>query len=131
MILVDSSVWIDYFNGVENPPANFLYNNLGREIFITGDLIMLEVLQGFVTDRDLKTGKKILERLPFFHLCGKEIAIAASVNYRKLRKKGITINKTIDMVIATFCIENKIRLLHNDKDFLPLQEFAGLDTVSF
>ena len=131
MILVDSSVWIDYFNGADNPPANYLYDNLGREVFVTGDLIMLEVLQGFGSDRDYETGRKIMESLPFFNLCGREIAIAASGNYRKLRKKGITIRKTIDMVLATFCIENKIRLLHNDKDFLPLQEFAGLKAVAF
>ncbi len=129
MILVDSSVWIDYFNGTDNPPADYLYNNLGREVFVTGDLIMVEVLQGFGSDRDYATGRKTLESLPFFNLCGKEIAIAASENYRKLRKRGITINKTIDVVIATFCIENWIRLLHNDRDFLPLQELAGLEVV--
>ncbi len=130
MILVDSSVWIDYFNGVDNPQSNYLYDNLGREVFVTGDLIMLEVLQGFRSNRDYATGRKILESLPFFNLCGKEVAIAASKNYRILRKKGITLKKTIDMVIATFCIENKIRLLHNDKDFMPLQKFAGLDTIA-
>jgi predicted nucleic acid-binding protein len=131
MILVDSSVWIDYFNGVDNPPANYLFDNLGREVFVTGDLVMLEVLQGFVSDRDYETGRKIMESLPFFNLCGKEVALAASKNYRILRKKGITIKKTVDMVIATFCIENKIRLLHNDRDFLPMEEFAGLRSVAF
>ena len=131
MILVDSSVWIDYFNGVDNPPASYLYDKLGREVFVTGDLIILEVLQGFGSDKDYETGRKIMESLPCFNLCGKKIAIAASGNYRKLRKQGITIKKTIDMVIATFCIENRIRLLHNDKDFLPLQEFAGLEVVGF
>ena len=131
MILVDSSVWIDYFNGVDNPQANYLYDNLGSEVFVTGDLIMLEVLQGFGSDKDFETGRRIMESLPFFSLCGKEVAIATSKNYRILRKKGITIRKTIDMVIATFCIENRIRLLHNDKDFLPLQEFAGLEAIAF
>jgi predicted nucleic acid-binding protein len=131
MILVDSSVWIDFFNGVKNPPANFLYENLGREVFVTGDLVILEVLQGFVSDKDYETGRKVMESLPFFNLCGKEIAVATSINYRKLRKKGVTIHKTIDMVIATFCIENNIRLLHNDRDFLPLEKFAGLQSVSF
>ncbi len=131
MILVDSSVWIDYFNGIDNPPAYYLYDNLGREVFVTGDLIMLEILQGFGSDSDYATGRKIMESLPFFNLCGREIAITASGNYRKLRKKGITIRKTIDMVIATFCLENKIRLLHNDKDFLPLQEFTGLKAIIF
>jgi len=72
-----------------------------------------------------------MESLPCFNLCGREIAMAASGNYRKLRKKGITIRKTIDMVIATFCIENRIRLLHNDKDFMPLQKFAGLEAIAF
>ena len=131
MILVDSSVWIDYFNGADNPPANYLHDNLGQEIFVTGDLIILEVLQGFGSDRDFETGRKIMDSLPCFNLCGREIAIAASINYRNLRKKGITIRKTIDMVISAFCIENKIRLLHNDKDFLSLQEFAGLKAVVF
>jgi predicted nucleic acid-binding protein len=79
----------------------------------------------------LKPAGKSWRACHVYNLCGREIAIAASINYRKLRKKGITIRKTIDMVISAFCIENKIRLLHNDKDFLSLQEFAGLKAVVF
>ena len=110
MILVDSSVWIDFFNGLDKPHVEKLYELLGKETIATGDLIVVEVLQGFNSDSHFKIAKELFERLAFFSLCNKSLAIAAANNYRILRKKGITIRKTIDMVIGTFCIENNITL---------------------
>jgi predicted nucleic acid-binding protein len=129
MILVDSSVWIDYFNGVKNTCTDFLDNSLGNEIIGIGDLILLEVLQGFNEEKDHSNAKNLLEELHFFTLGGKEIALLASDNYRFLRRKGVTIRKTIDVVIATFCIKNEIKLLHNDKDFGPFVTHLGLKSI--
>jgi predicted nucleic acid-binding protein len=130
MILVDSSVWIDFFNGKESPEVSLLYNTLGKQEIITGDLIIVEVLQGFSSEKDFGIAKEVLESLPFFNLSNKELAIKSALNYRKLRKSGVTIRKTIDMVIATFCIEKEIKLLHNDRDFDQLEKYLGLQTIS-
>lgn len=122
MILVDSSVWIDFFNGVENAETNKLDETLGLEEVAIGDLILTEVLQGFRNDRDYKVAKDMLTSLTIFDLLGTELAIKSANNFRKLRKKGITIRKTADVMIATYCIENKIPLLFTDKDFQPFVE---------
>src|SRR5680860_198690 len=116
MILVDSSVWIDFFNGVDKPHVEKLYHLLGKEVIATGDLIVVEVLQGFLNNSHFDTAKEVLEGLAYFSLCNRTLAVTTANNYRVLRKKGITVRKTIDMVIGTFCIENNLRLLHNDKD---------------
>ncbi len=129
MILVDSSVLIDYFNGTENWQVEKLDEILGKEIVVIGDYILVEVLQGFKNDKDYETAKNILSYFPCFNICGEEIAIKSSNNYRQLRKKGITIRKTIDVIIGTFCIENDLQLLHNDKDFFPLEKYLELKTV--
>ena len=129
MILVDSSVWIDYFNGKVNAQTDFLHMSLGTEIICTGDLIMTEVLQGFTSDTSYFEAKDFFEDLYFFHLGGKELAYSTAENFRFLRKKGITIRKTIDSVIATFCIKNNIQLLHNDKDFEPFVTHLGLKSI--
>ncbi len=122
MILVDSSVWIEFFNGVENAETNKLDETLGLEEVAIGDLILTEVLQGFRNDRDYKVAKDMLTSLTIFDLLGTELAIKSANNFRKLRKKGITIRKTADVMIATYCIENKIPLLFTDKDFQPFVE---------
>lgn len=119
MILVDSSVWIDFFNGAESTETDKLNEILGIKEVIIGDLILAEVLQGFRSDTDYKTAKNVLTSLTVHELLGKELAIKSANNFRKLRKKGITIRKTADVIIATYCIENKIPLLFTDKDFLP------------
>ena len=119
MILVDSSVWIDFFNGTENAETDKLNEILGLEEIVIGDLILVEVLQGFRSDTDYKTAKNVLTSLTVHELLGKELAIKSANNFRKLRKKGITIRKTADVIIATYCIENKMPLLFTDKDFLP------------
>lgn len=129
MILIDSSVWIDYFNGVYNQKTDFLYSNLGREEFIIGDLIYTEVLQGFSDDRTYQKAKELLDLFPFKIIGGKEFTLSSANNYRILRKKGVTIRKTVDVLIATFCIENNISLLQNDKDFEPFIKLCNLQSI--
>lgn len=129
MIFVDSSVLIDYFNGKENWQVEKFDKILGEEIVVIGDYILVEVLQGFRNDKDYETAKNVLNSFPCFNICGKEIAIKSANNFRILRKKGITIRKTIDIIIGTFCIENEFILLHNDKDFFPLEKHLGLKSV--
>ena len=119
MIMIDSSVWIDFFNGNETSEVDKLDEMLGLEEIATGDLIITEVLQGFREDKDYKVAKDVLTSLTVFELLGEELAIKSANNFRKLRKKGITVRKTADVIIATFCIENKIPLLFSDRDFIP------------
>lgn len=129
MILVDSSVWIDYFNGKDNPQTDKLNELLGVELLGIGDLILTEVLQGFRDDTDYRTAKNVLNSLTIFSLVGIEIAIKSADNYRELRRQGITIRKTVDVIIATFCIENSHSLLFSDRDFMPFVQHLGLNTV--
>ena len=126
MILVDSSVFIDYFNGKNNRQTDELNAMLGNELVITGDYILAEVLQGFRNDKDFKTAKEIMQSFPCFNICNEEIAIKCAENFRYLRTKGISIRKTVDLIIGTFCIENDIELLHNDKDFEPMGKHLNL-----
>ncbi len=126
MILVDSSVWIDYFNGQTSPETNKLDNLLGVEPLAIGDIILAEVLQGFRSDSDYKQAKQLFSSLTIFNMLGAEQAIKAADNFRALRKKGITIRKTADVIIATYCIEMNHPLLFADKDFIPFIEHLGL-----
>jgi predicted nucleic acid-binding protein len=129
MILVDSSVWIDYFNGRDTIQTSKLDELLGVEFLGIGDLILTEVLQGFRADSDYRTAKRTLTSLTVFSMLGLEIAIKSADNFRALRKQGITIRKTVDVIIATFCIENEHSLLFGDKDFIPFIEHFGLNAV--
>ncbi|MDP1654253.1 MAG: PIN domain nuclease [Rhodocyclaceae bacterium] len=129
MILVDSSVWIDYFRGTTTPQAEKLDSLLGTEPIATGDLILTEVLQGFVSDRDFNQAKKLMTSLVFVDLGGKDMAIQAARNFRMLRAHGITVRKTIDTVIATRCIESGLPLLYSDRDFDPFVDYLGLRSV--
>ncbi|MCP4971787.1 MAG: PIN domain nuclease [Arcobacter sp.] len=126
MIFLDSTVLIDYFNGKNNWQVNVLDSNLGRELVVIGDYVLTEVLQGFRSDREYQKAKNMLLSFPCFDVGGKEIALQSAKNYRYLRKKGITVRKTIDTMIATFCIENEFTLLHNDKDFDPFNKYLNL-----
>ena len=126
MILVDSSVWIDYFRGTVTPQAEKLDSLLGSELIATGDLILTEVLQGFGSNRDFNQAKKLLTSLVIVDLAGQDIAIQAAKNFRALRTLGITVRKTIDTVIATRCIESRLALLYSDRDFDPFVEHLGL-----
>ena len=129
MILVDSSVWIDYFNGGDTPQTSKLDEPLGVELLGIGDIILTEVLQGFRIDADYDTAKQVLTSLTVFNMLGVEIAVKSADNFRVLRKRGITIRKTVDVIIATFCIENDHTLLFSDKDFMPFVQYLGLNTV--
>jgi predicted nucleic acid-binding protein len=129
MILVDSSVWIEYFNGRINPQTDWLDAALGREVIIVGDIILAEVLQGFKSDRDFQAAKELLSTFQFMEMLGWELAIKSAANYRLLRKKGVIVRKTIDVMIATFCIHHGISLLHDDQDFDPLIKYLKLDAV--
>ena len=120
MILVDSSVWIDYFNGNPTWQTDLLDNYLSNVPVVMGDLILREVLQGFKSDKDYETAKAFLSALPFRQMGGYNVAIQSSQNYRQLRKAGITVRKTIDVIIATFCIIEGLTLLHDDHDFDPI-----------
>ena len=126
MILVDTSVWIDYFNGKRSIQTDKLDELLSSEQIIMGDIILSEVLQGFRKDSDFNKAKEALDFLQCYSISNKEIAIKSAENFRSLRKKGITVRKTTDMLIGTFCIENNIPLLHNDKDFTPLEKLGLL-----
>ena len=130
MILVDSSVWVDYFRGVDTAEADKLDTFLGVEQVITGDLILTEVLQGFISEREFNQGRKLLASLPTIPLVGEEIAVQAARNFRKLRTLGITIRKTIDTLIATNCIEKEISLLYSDRDFDPFVQHLGLRSAN-
>lgn len=129
MILVDSSVWIDYFNGRKTAETDWLDAALGSESLVVGDIILTEVLQGFQSDKDFKTAKELLLTFPFMEMLGQEMAIRSAMNYRYLRKKGVTVRKTIDVLIGTFCLHNRISLLHSDKDFEPMEKYLKLKTV--
>jgi predicted nucleic acid-binding protein len=126
MILVDSSVWVDYFNGIRSRETDFLDSTLGTEPVAIGDLILAEVLQGFRTDSDYQTAKALLLGLTVFELVGQDLAIKAADNYRGLRRRGLTVRKTVDCIIATFCIERGLPLLYSDRDFEPFAKSLGL-----
>jgi predicted nucleic acid-binding protein len=129
VILVDSSVWIDYFKGTITPLTDKLDSLLATEPVAIGDLILTEVLQGFDNDREFNRARKLLTSLTVVDLCGSAIAIQAAKNFRLLRESGVTIRKTIDTVIATRCIESGYELLHNDRDFDPFVKHLGLRVV--
>lgn len=126
MILVDSSVWIDYFRGTATPQSARLDALLGTEPLAIGDLILTEVLQGFGSERDFNQAKKLLTGLQIVDIGGQKVAIQAAKNFRTLRSLGVTVRKTIDTVIATRCIESNYALLFSDRDFDPFVEHLGL-----
>ncbi len=129
MILVDSSVWIDYFNGKKTGKTDWLDSALGSKPIIMGDLILAEVLQGFQKENDFRIVKKLLLEFPFMEMVGQKMAIKSAINYRLLRKKGVTVRKTIDIMIGTFCIHHQFSLLHDDRDFDPLEKYLKLKTI--
>lgn len=126
MIVVDTSVWIDYVNGVHTTQTDILDKELQESRVVTGDVIMVEFLQGFRDNKQFQTARMLMNSLEYYDFVGKEMAIKAAENFRLLRKKGITVRKTIDVLIATFCIEHGFELLHNDRDFEPMEAILGL-----
>ncbi|WP_419810872.1 type II toxin-antitoxin system VapC family toxin [Bacterioplanoides sp.] len=126
MIVADTSVWGDYLNGVISPFTDEQDNNLLESKVVLGDLILLEILQGIKSDKGYRTTQKLLSQLDQYEMLDSKMTIQCADNYRTLRKRGITIRKTADVIIATFCIENKIPLLFTDRDFKPFVEHCGL-----
>ena len=129
MILIDSSVWIDYFNGRPTPETDLLDRLLTAQRPLLGDLILVEILQGFRSDLDFHRVRRELDMLQCVAIGGRAIAIAAAQNFRTLRRRGVTVRKTIDMLIASFCIIEDHELLHSDRDFDPFERHLGLRVV--
>jgi predicted nucleic acid-binding protein len=129
MVIVDSSVWIDAINGVPSIEAIWLHRWIDREPIGLTTLILCEVLQGMRSDKRFREVREELQRLPVFENYSTGLAIKAAENYRFLRVKGITIRKTIDCMIATYCIAHGFQLLHHDSDFDPFEEHLGLDVL--
>ncbi|MBE0669227.1 MAG: PIN domain nuclease [Anaerolineales bacterium] len=129
MLVVDTSVWVDYFNGVENPQTDFLNAILDKTPILIGDLILAEVLQDFRHDPDFEKVRRILGKFMQESMVNPVLAVQSARNYRFLRQKGITVRKTIDSLIATFCIENDHELLHNDSDFDGYEKHLGLRVI--
>jgi predicted nucleic acid-binding protein len=129
MLLVDSSVWIDYFNGVLSAQTDTLHAALAQRELLVGDIILAEVLQGFRHDADFEAARQALSRFPQVPMLDVGLALESARNYRELRKRGITVRKTIDCFIATFAIANGHELLHADGDFDPFERHLGLRVV--
>lgn len=129
MILVDSSVWIDYFRGVESPHTNRLDALFGTKQIVVGDLILTEVLQGFAVEHEFYNALDLFKTVHLVRLGGFLLSVQAAINFQRLRAKGFTVRKTIDSLIATRCIVSNLELLHNDRDFLPFEEHLGLKCV--
>jgi len=127
--LVDSSVWISYLNAKSTQETEFLESILGKSPIVMPDLVYSEILQGYREDFVFQETKKFLDEFPFAILGSKELALSSAENYRFLRKKGITIRKTIDCYIASYCISKNIPLLHSDRDFDPFVEHLGLKSI--
>jgi predicted nucleic acid-binding protein len=130
VILVDSSVWIDFFRNKPTPQAEWLDRNLGVEGLVVGDLILAEVLQGFKDDKGFNEAKRLLGQLEQVNVAGTGLAIEAARNYRRLRAVGVTVRGTIDVLIATRCMADGLRLLHSDRDFDALEQHLGLRVVN-
>lgn len=129
MILVDSSVWIDLLNNIVTEPVTRLRQLIPTSPILIGDLILCEVLQGLRTEAQARLVERSLRRFEAVALLDPELAVRAAANYRFLRRQGVTIRKTIDLVIGTFCLERGHALLHDDRDFEPMERFLGLSTV--
>ncbi|HOG65510.1 MAG TPA: PIN domain nuclease [Spirochaetota bacterium] len=126
MTVVDTSAWIDYFRGLDAPHTRAVDRALQTDRVVVGDLILAEFLQGFRADKDFEKAADLMNRLEYHDFVGREVALAAAVIYRSLRKRGVTVRKTIDMLIGTWCLMHGCPLIHNDRDFDPLEKHFGL-----
>lgn len=129
MIFVDSSVWIDYFNGRDTAPVGSLDRMLGREPLLVGDIVLAEVLQGLHRDKDFRIAQNLLTSFPVARVLNEHVAIQSARNCRALRKKGMTVRKMVGSIIATFCMTHQHVLLHDDRDFDAFEIALGLETV--
>ena len=126
MIVVDSSVWIDYFNDRPSVQTDLLYDMLGECVVLIGDLILTEVLQGFRNERHFRQARRLLRAFPVVTMLGAAMAVRAAENYRALRNAGVTVRKTIDVMIGTYCTARDLPLLYSDRDFDPMVQHLGL-----
>jgi predicted nucleic acid-binding protein len=129
MILVDSSVWIDYLRNRTTEAVGKLEMALQGGLLLVGDLVLCEVLQGLRDDAEARRVERVLQSFEMASLCDPDIAMRAAANYRFLRAQGVTIRQTIDLIVGTFCIERGHALLHSDRDFEPMERLLGLQTV--
>jgi predicted nucleic acid-binding protein len=129
VIVVDTSVWVDFLNGHTAPHVRRLDAIFGQEEIVIGDLMLCEILQGLQSEQSAREVELLLRRFDIVPMAGKAIAVSAARNYRSLRERGITVRKTIDLLIGTWCIENRRPLLHNDRDFRPMAIHLGLIEV--
>lgn len=129
MVIVDTTVWVDYFRGVANPSTDWVHEELERQRLGLTDLILCKVLQGVRDDVAAKAVERELRKLQVFDMCGVELARDAARNYRTLRSRGHTVRKTIDCVVATFCIREQYSLIHRDKDYDPFEKFLELSVI--
>jgi predicted nucleic acid-binding protein len=130
VIVVDTRVWIDFLNGRNAAHVRKLRSVLGTDEVVVGDLMLCEVLQGLGSERSARQVEALLRRFQIVPMAGDAVAVLAARNFRSLRRLGITISKTIDLIIGTWCIENRVALLHNDRDFHPMARHLGLIEVS-
>ena len=130
MIVVDSTVWIDFLNGRNSPQVRHLRSLFGMQEIAIGDLMLCEILQGLQSEQAAREVEALLRRFDIVPMVGEAIAVAAARNFRKLRARGITVRKTIDLLIGTWCIEHRRPLLHNDRDFRPMVRHLGLLEVA-
>jgi predicted nucleic acid-binding protein len=129
VILVDTSVWIDHLRDAVTAPVSYLRSLISTQELLVGDQILCEVLQGLRTDAEARRVEAALREFEIVSLIDADLAVKAAANYRFLRRRGITIRKTIDLVIGTFFIERGHALLHSDRDFAPMESLLGLQTV--
>jgi len=129
VLIVDSTVWVDYFNGIGNPQTDYLHQIVDKTPILIGDLILAEVLQGFRDDADFEKARRTFGKYMQVEMVNPELALQSARNYRLLRRKGITVRKTIDSLIATYCIENEHDLVHNDNDFDGYEKHLGLSVI--
>jgi len=129
MLVVDTTVWVDYFNGQINPETDYLDHALTEELILVGDLILAETLQGFRSDKDFMQAQAALSKFEQAEMVNSELALKSAQHYRALRKMGITVRKTIDCLIATYCIAENHSLLHRDVDFDAFEEHLGLQVI--
>ena len=129
MLVVDSTVWIDYFNGIDSPQTNYLHVVIERIPVLVGDLMLAEVLQGFRQDDDFEKARRALGKFTQASMVSPILAVQSTHNYRFLRAKGFTVRKTIDNLIATYCIENNHELLHNNSDFDGYEQNLALQVA--
>ena len=129
MIVVDSSVWIDHLRGTTTPQVTKLHDLIGNEPLIVGDVILCEVLLGVPSEREARAVERALRRFDLVPMLGIEQAVRAAALYRVLRGKGVTVRRTIDLIIGAWCIAHGAKLLHSDKDFALLEHHAGLAVV--